>query len=130
MLDGNNLRCIESEVLPTVSVANFGNHFLLFSSLAYLMMAVFTNVLCTSHITLTLGSTLANSSIATIAAVKFMPAPPYSSGISTPIKPCSNSCSTTVGSIVSASSISRTLGNMTSVANFDTASAIIASVSE
>lgn len=124
------IRLDKKSHIPTVSVANFGNHFLLFSSLPYLMRAVLTKVLCTSHKTLTLGSTLANSSMATIAAVKFMPAPPYSSGISIPMRPCSKSCSTIAGSIFSASSISLDLGSMTSVANFDTASAIMLSVSE
>ena len=80
-------------LIPTVSVANLGNHFLLLSFVPYFSTVVLTRVLCTSTITLTLGSTLANSSMPTIAAVKFMPEPPYSSGISMPISPFSKHCS-------------------------------------
>ena len=115
---------------PTVSVARRGSHFRFDSSVPYFKMAVLTSVLCTSTMTLTLGSTLANSSIPTIPAVKFMPAPPYSSGISMPMRPCSKHCSIKAGSIFSASSISRTLGRIWSWANLETESAIKASVSE
>src|SRR2546423_13067688 len=115
---------------PTDWVASFGSHLRLDSSEPYFRIAVLTSVLWTSHMTDTDGSTRASSSIPTMALVKFMPDPPYSSGISTPIRPCSNSCSTIVGSIFSASSISRTLGAMTSAANLDTDSAIMVSVSE
>ena len=116
--------------IPIMFVASIGSHFFLFSSLPYFNIAVFTSVLWTSVMTLTLGSTLANSSIATIAAVKFMPAPPYSSGISMPIRPCSKHCSMISGSIFSASSISLVLGRMTSDANLATCSFIKASVSD
>ncbi len=80
--------------------------------------------------TLTDGSTLASSSMPTIAAVKFMPAPPYSSGISMPMRPCSKHCSTTAGSMASASSMARALGSTASRANLRTCSAMSASVSD
>lgn len=115
---------------PTVSVANFGRYFFFIVWLPHFKIAVFTKVLWTSHKTLTLGSTRASSSIPTIAAVKFMPAPPYSSGISMPIRPCSKRDSMTVGSMVSASSMDRTLGAMVARANLETVSAIRVSVSE
>uniref|UniRef100_A0A0S1MJ07 Secreted protein n=1 Tax=Phakopsora pachyrhizi TaxID=170000 RepID=A0A0S1MJ07_PHAPC len=115
---------------PTVLVARRGRYFFLSDSLPHLITAVLTSVLCTSTMTDTEGSTRASSSMPTMAAVKFIPAPPYSSGISIPIRPCSNSCSTTVGSICSASSISRTFGRMMSLANFCTVSAMAVSTSE
>ena len=115
---------------PTVCVANLGSHFRFDPAVPYFNIAVLTKVLWTSTSTLTLGSTRASSSIPTIPAVKFIPAPPYSSGISIPINPCSKRSSTIDGSILSASSISRTFGSMVSCANFDTESAIIISTSD
>jgi hypothetical protein len=113
-----------------VLVASLGSHSFLKASLPYLRIAVTTSVLWTSHRTETEGSTRASSSMPTMAEVKFMPAPPYSSGISKAIRPCSNICSTTAGSIFSFSSISRTLGATSSLAHLATDSASMRSVSE
>lgn len=105
-------------------VANLGSQVRCNSLVPHLRTAVLTSVLWTSHMTLTEGSTRASSSMPTMAEVKFMPEPPNSSGISTPMRPCSNRRSTTSGSMASFSSISRTFGAMTSAANLATESFI------
>jgi len=75
------------------------------------------------------GSILANSSIATTTAPKLIPEPPYASSTSTPMRPCSNNCSTMDLSIISFSSISLAFGRTTSRAKRPTDSLSISSVS-
>ena len=64
----------------------------------------------------TAGSTLATSSMARQAAVKFMSTPPMSLGTSMPMRPCSKSAATTSEGIAALRSISATRGAKTSLA--------------
>ena len=69
-----------------------------------------TRVFCTSTSTATAGSTAESSSTTSTAAKNELPAPPKRSGISTPMRPSSNSLRISAGSMASFSSMADTLG--------------------
>jgi hypothetical protein len=118
----------------TLLVASPGSHFSLMASLPYSLKTVLTRVLCTSTMTATEASTLASSSTAMMAEVNEHSDPDRSAGVSIPISYWSaRSCAAMEawnkkltpfskrplmisGSICSFSSISLTLGPMTSSA--------------
>src|SRR6266550_4845642 len=118
----------------TLESANKGNHLSCCSFVPYVRITVLTSVLWTSHITETEGSTFASSSIAMIAEVKDDSAPPCSALVSIPMSyglelvskqdthvaeltPWLKRPLIIEGFIDSFSSISRTLGATTSLAN-------------
>ena len=88
------------------------------------------SVFCTSTSTATEGSTRASSSTARIDMKKVAPAPPYGSGISTPMIPSSKQASMSSRGIFDSSSIFRTSGRIFSSAKSRTTSRKVLSSSE
>ena len=83
-----------------------------------------TSVFWTSTTTAQAASTRASASMTAIDVPKSAPSPPYSSGISIPIRSSSKNCRTSSGSILLASSIACERGPIASTANWWTLSAI------
>ena len=81
-----------------------------------------TSVFCTSTSTATEASTRASSSTTRIDMKKVAPAPPYCSGISTPMIPSSKQASISSRGILDSSSIFRTRGRTFSSAKSRTTS--------
>ena len=88
-----------------------------------------TRVFCTSTGIASAGSTREISSMASTDMKKLAPAPPYSSGISMPIRPSSNSSRSRSSGWLRACSISATRGRILSSANSRTVSRKIRSSS-
>mmetsp|Transcript_5374 Transcript_5374/g.13758 ORF Transcript_5374/g.13758 Transcript_5374/m.13758 type:complete len:235 (-) Transcript_5374:455-1159(-) len=115
------LRAKASEPLPasvrqklhTVSVQSRVRNLSFCSGVPYRMKDVISSVFWMSIMTATEGSTRATSSTARHAAVKPSPTPPYSSGASIAMRPCSKQAETMSGSMAALSSICRTRGART-----------------
>mmetsp|Transcript_5375 Transcript_5375/g.13767 ORF Transcript_5375/g.13767 Transcript_5375/m.13767 type:complete len:286 (-) Transcript_5375:216-1073(-) len=124
------LRAKASEPLPasvrqklhTVSVQSRVRNLSFCSGVPYRMKDVISSVFWMSIMTATEGSTRATSSTARHAAVKPSPTPPYSSGASIAMRPCSKQAETMSGSMAALSSICRTRGARTSRAKTSTLS--------
>ena len=88
--------------------ASRGRYLAFCSGVAQRSSALLQMVFCTSTITPAEGSTAESSSTARMAWKKVPPWPPYSSGISIPIRPISKNCLMMSLRKTPASSISRT----------------------
>ena len=91
-----------------MSAASRGRYLAFCSGVAQRSRALLQMVFCTSTITPAEGSTAESSSTARIAWKKLPPWPPYSSGISMPIRPSSKNWRMMSLRKTPASSISRT----------------------
>ena len=92
----------------TMFSASRGRYLAFCSALAHFSSALLQMVFCTSTITPADGSTAESSSTARMAWKKLPPCPPYSSGISMPIRPISKNWWMISLRKTPASSISRT----------------------
>mmetsp|Transcript_12480 Transcript_12480/g.31351 ORF Transcript_12480/g.31351 Transcript_12480/m.31351 type:complete len:290 (+) Transcript_12480:907-1776(+) len=115
--------------LHTVSVQSLVRNLSLCCGVPYRMNEVISRVFWMSIMTATEGSTRATSSTARHAAVNPRPTPPYSSGASIAIRPCSKQAATMSASMAALASIWATRGARTSRAKTSTLSCMLLSSS-
>ena len=119
-----------SAYAPIFSAASCVRYFFFCSGFPQRSKALFTRVFCTSTRTPTDASIRESSSTARMAWKNEPPAPPYSSGVSMPIKPTSKHCFSSAGSRCPCSSIASTRLRISPSANSRTLVRNICSSSE